>query len=212
MPSYSLSLPERFVVLAHPAWKPRLHVRLGTAAAELAELSLLGRISVDAKRIHLLDATPTGLHWGDALLAEWSGSDRPTKLQGWLRSRTSFAYHQQKLVGDGVLSVQPKKFLGVVPYDIHVASPHVQGEVWQELKTAVSAGHHPDSRVVMLGGLVHASHMGRTLGFDRKERAVLRSFSDGHPLTKAVRKIIDSQAAAGAATAGGAAAAGGASC
>ncbi|RKT84452.1 Golgi phosphoprotein 3 (GPP34) [Saccharopolyspora antimicrobica] len=189
-----LTLPDEFALLLH---KPSgSHVagansNTGTAAAEIGELVLRGRMSPQGTALQLLDAASSGHPWMDQLLAQFQQvagrENHPVELSWWLQLRSNaFLAHRAVLVDRGVLRVERRKFLGLLPDDRYHPDRSIRSALLAELHGLARGEHPPDGRLALLGALVHRSGLEHALDFDREQRTRLRAIADREDLGEGV--------------------------
>ncbi|MER5393389.1 GPP34 family phosphoprotein [Saccharopolyspora sp. NPDC002686] len=197
-----LTLPDEFALLLH---KPNgshyvsANPNTATAAAEIGELVLRGRMAPRGTAIQLLDAASCGQPWMDELLAEFqraAGRDNlPVELSWWLPMRTTaFFAHRSVLVDRGVLRRERRTFLGFLPDDRYHPDRAIRGALLAELHALARDELPIDGRLALLGTLVHRSGLVHALDFDRGERTRLKSLANredlGDDVTPAVTAAI----------------------
>ncbi|WP_220270237.1 GPP34 family phosphoprotein, partial [Marinitenerispora sediminis] len=176
-----LSLPEEFLLLSHPSTgtaRDSIRGAAACAAAELGELAIRRRLRViptmkrkvfgfdvyfGTGRIHLLNTSPTGLAWGDALLAELehhvTSNRRPIGVHKWyrLRGNEALLLHRAALIERFVLM---HDFSGELLYP----DPALRDGLISQLQ-AVSSGLAPmDEHMLLLSDLVSSAGLDDALG------------------------------------------------
>ena len=161
-------LAEELLLLAHDdTGRPtvsRAGLDLGLTAAVLAELALAGRIAYAGGVLHVLDPTPTGAPFPDAVLDRLR-ADTPHSPESWLqrlrpRLRDRFL---AELIVRGVLWEQEpgtaggEEPLGFVPDPAVSAS--AAGKVQHRLAAVLAGTEVPDERTAVLATLVAAVGM-----------------------------------------------------
>ena len=97
-------------------------LRYGLAGAMLADLALAGRISLaDGKRVVVVDPAPTGDDLLDEALQVIQTADRSKKISYWINTlsnspRKLIKRLAEKLVAQGILRDEEKRYLWVIPY------------------------------------------------------------------------------------------------
>lgn len=185
-----LTLPDEFALLLH---KPNgTHVaatnpNTTTAAAEIGELVLRGRMAARGTAVQLLDTASSGQPWMDHLLAQFQQvagrENRPVELSWWLPLRSSaFFSHRAVLVDRGVLRVERRKFLGLLPDDRYHPDRAFRAALLAELHGMARGELRLDGRLALLGALVHRSGLVHALDFDRGQRTRLKAIADREDL------------------------------
>ncbi|MFG2846367.1 GPP34 family phosphoprotein [Kitasatospora sp. NPDC048296] len=180
-----LSLPEEFVLLSYRRSGKVHEIRqtaTGCAVAELGELALRRTLLTPLRkkskmfgldvyhlnsRVELLHTGPTGLAWGDELVAELEGdraaAHKPMPVHSWLRrrSRAALALHRNALVEHGLLSPGHSTILRRPRYHPNSA---VRDELIGHLR-AVCQGESPlDAHMLFLIALVKGAQLGGEFG------------------------------------------------
>lgn len=185
-----LALPDEFALLLHRTSGSHItgaNSNTGTAAAEIGELVLRGRMAPHGTAIQLLDTASSGQPWMDQLLAQFQQvagrENHPVELNWWLQLRSNaFLAHRAVLVDRGVLRVERRKFLGLLPDDRYHPDRAIRTALLAELH-GLARGELPlDGRRALLGALVHRSGLDHALDFDREQRARLRAIADREDL------------------------------
>lgn len=164
------------------------------AAAEAGELALRERVSLENKKIHLVDATPVGVPWLDEVLAKIEvktrrGSKPSASSAGFsMRNSRIVRKHRDLLSEKQVLAPERTTFLGI-PLTRYVPDAATRDAVIAELRRAAQGGD-VDDRIAVLCGLVHASNAAPSLGFDKEERAKLKEISQREGLGQAVQQTV----------------------
>lgn len=215
--SRGIALPGEVALLLHKpngSYYATANPNIAVAAAEIGELALRNRISIERKHLLVLDPSPSGLPWFDELVAELrrkSGpKEKPVNLANWLSRRTrAFKTHQALLAECGLLVRTTNKFLGFIPYDRHFVHEPTHGSLLNELAQVARAQRPVDNRLALITAVVHAGGLDRALGFGRDERRMMKSIARGESLGGAVEAAVAAASAAITVAAAGAAAAGG---
>ncbi|MEV5376848.1 GPP34 family phosphoprotein [Streptomyces nondiastaticus] len=131
-----LTLPEELVLLSfdpvskRKLWRAGSSLAYGVAGAVLAELRLAGRVVEEGGRVRVTNPLPPD----EPLLATAMASlqrpgkgarDRGPRTVAWVRSASRHLEGAclTRLVKSGALRVEPRRFLGVVPYRRHSVGP-----------------------------------------------------------------------------------------
>lgn len=191
----TLTLPEEFVLLLHKPNGTYYVTADYSSAAEVGELVLRHRIELEDKQVRVLDAEPSGVEWADELIArvtEKAGQeDKPVNVAAILGDRRSaLKDHRAALVEHGLLTHQPKKFLGIIPSDRYYPDEAAHEALLSEIREAARTERELDNRLALLCSLVYVSGLVHSLKFDKSERAVLKSISEGEALGGAVEEVV----------------------
>lgn len=148
-------------------------LRYGLAAALLADLALLGKIAVEGQRISLLDPAPIGDDLLDDTLLRIAEANKPRKVKYWLNAlgfRKLPKQIAQRLVTQGVLAEEERRYLWAVPY-VGVPQQDAPAKYWikQELRVAGLTSAKPERRGVVLLSLMKGCRL-LNLVFTRDER------------------------------------------
>ncbi|WP_165968262.1 GOLPH3/VPS74 family protein [Saccharopolyspora elongata] len=199
-----LALPDEFVLLLHKdngTYFVSANPNTATAAAEIGELVLRGRVELTGTAVRLIDSGSSGLPWMDRLFEDFrqraGRPNRPIDLSWWLAGRTgTFATHRQVLVEHGFLRRERRKFLGVLPDDRYHPDRGVRGALLAELHE-LAAGQRPvDERLALLSAVTYRSGLVYLLDFDRAQRNRLKSIAETEDLGNAVSAAVSAAMAA----------------
>ncbi len=148
-------------------------LRYGLVAAMLADLTLHDKIAVEDQRVILLDPAPVGDDLLDDTLKRLADSSKPRKVKYWLNAlgfRKLPKQIAQRLVTQGVLREEERRYLWVAPY---AGSPQqdAPAKYWikQGLRTAGLTSAKPERRGVVLLSLMKGCRL-LNLVFTRDER------------------------------------------
>ncbi len=194
-----VSLVDELLLLAYDDASGRnraYHLELGLGGAVMLELAMAERIDIVDKKVHVLDAAPTG----DAILDEVLrriDQDKPRKPEV-LVQRVGKGLTQtvlDDLVERGVLRFERDRLLGVFPFNRYLPDdPAVEADARSRLTAAVDAGTAPDARTAALASLVHALKMHSIVfpGRNQREvRKVLKAIGEGAWGGEAARKAVE---------------------
>ncbi|MEU8816450.1 GPP34 family phosphoprotein [Actinoplanes sp. NPDC048796] len=199
-----MNLAEEFLLLAYDDDGTPLtdgtHLDNGLGGALLLELALAGRVDVADKKVIVLDDDATGDTILDRALGRILAEDRNRRPGHWV---TKFAKDTRpqvldRLVADGVLTVEKDKVLWVFPRTRYPAAngvePVAETEARQRMQAAVLEAGPVDPRTAALCALVAATDLDRKVftGLDRKVvQARLREIGAGSWAAAAVKKTLD---------------------
>jgi Golgi phosphoprotein 3 GPP34 len=193
-----LALPDEFALLLHKdngSYYVSANPNSATAAAEIGELALRGRVELVGTAVRLLDDGSSGLPWMDRLLADFHQRARrenhPIELSWWLPGRSdAFATHRSVLVEHGLLRRERRKLLGLLPDDRYYPDLAVRGALLTELREVAADERQVDGRLALLSALVYRSGLIYVLGFDRAQRVRLKSIAETEDLGDAVGTVV----------------------
>ncbi|MDQ3677957.1 MAG: GPP34 family phosphoprotein [Actinomycetota bacterium] len=194
-----LSLPETLLLLGFDAndatTREGLSLSYAVAGAQLHELALAGRVTVEPERVTLVDAKPTGDSQLDDLLASIaSTSDRPRKPRHWVMKRKSRAVpeYAQRLVAARALSRRRARLLGIVPYTtLPVVDQALRAQLLEEIGAALAAPAPPPERAAALIALISvAGGRGRLIGDPEQQQRAERIAADD-VVASAVKRAVD---------------------
>jgi Golgi phosphoprotein 3 GPP34 len=201
---HSMSLAEEFTLLAYDdAGTPLTDgTRLdnGLGGALLLELALAGRVDVVDKKVVVLDPSPTGDPLADEALGRIAGEEKGRRPGHWV---SKFAKDTRprvldRLVRNGVLTVQKDKVLGVFPRTKYPAAggtePAAEATARERMRAAVLSSGPVEPRTAALCALVAATELDRKVfaDLDRKRvKARLKEIGEGAWAADAVKKTIE---------------------
>ena len=198
-----MSIAEEFLLLAYDEDGTPLTdgTRLdnGLGGAILLELALGRRVDTEDKRVVVVDRRPTGDALADEALARIE-ADKPRKPGHWVTKLSKQARPRilEKLVAEGVLTVEKDKVLGVFPRTKYPSAsgepPAVEADAWARIRAAVLGDGAIEPRTAALCALVAATELDRKIlaGLDRKlVKTRLKEISEGAWAADAVRKTIE---------------------
>lgn len=163
----ALTLAEELTLLAYDVETGKstasMYVEYGLGGALLAELAILGNVSLTDMRVTVADTTPSGDPLLDETLAKIADSP-PRKPQRWVEQLRKGAKDAtlRRLVERGLLREEKGRALLVFPSTTYPTSDaRPEREVRQRLHDAVVAGRLPEARTVTLALLVNACDMSK---------------------------------------------------
>lgn len=205
----ALSLPETLVVLGLDAdqgtTRDRLALSYAIAGAQLAELELAGRISVDADQVVAVDAGATGDTDLDELLAKIAGADRPRTPLHWVMKRRSAGLdvYARRLVTSGVVRGESRRLLGFIPRTVFpIVHAGTRERALDAIRAALADPLAPAPRTAALIALLHASEISQRLVSVPEHRARAQRIAVHDVVASAVgRAVAAVKGAAGASAA-----------
>ncbi|MBU7597146.1 GPP34 family phosphoprotein [Streptomyces sp. P38-E01] len=212
-----LTMGEEIVLLALDnrtgALRSRQSVGWAVAGAALMELSVQGRIGIDRKKLHLVDARPTGNEALDESLRWLVGKPAHPSLfaprvRGLVNreARRGVGKIQTSLVQHGVVRLEPG-LLKRYP----VLDPGPEKAVRAMLDQVVLGGYHPDARIGGLIALLHTTKLHKIAFPGHRPRDLkprMKEISEGNWAAAEVKQAIAAAAAAVAASVAAASSAG----
>jgi hypothetical protein len=208
-----LTLPQELYLLALHEEKGRVPAALSTSlhyglgGAILAELILQGRVGLDDKRKAVV--VNNSMFGEDDLLNEGleriQSSGRHHKALYWVSTFSETIKKLEKrlayrLVDQGVLRKEEKRFLGVAPYEAYPAQD-ASARFWikQHLRSVVLGGEAPDAHTATLLSLVKVCDLLERV-FTRDElkgaRRKIKTLTSGEVIGEAVQQVIETIEAA----------------
>jgi hypothetical protein len=198
-----MNLAEEFALLGYDDDGTPLtdgtHLDNGLGGALLLELALAGRVDVEDKRVVVIDRSPTG----DALVDEGLAriaEDKARRPGYWVSkfAKDTRPRVLQKLVADGVLTVEQDRVLGVFPRKKYPAAegvePAAETAARDRMRAALVGTGAVDPRTAALCALVAATDLDRKVFADlnrRQVKARLKEISEGSWAAAAVKKTIE---------------------
>jgi hypothetical protein len=199
-----MSLAEEFLLLAYAddgtPLTDGMHLDNGLGGALLLALALESRIDVVDKRVVVLNASPTGDPLVDQALERIVEAEKSRKPGYWVSkfAKDTRPRVLEKLVADGVLTMEKDRVLGVFPRTRYPAAqdsePAVETAARQRMRAAVLSDGAVESRTAALCALVAATDLDRKVfaDLDRKRvKARLQEISQGAWAAKAVQATIE---------------------
>jgi hypothetical protein len=198
-----MSIAEEFLLLAYDEDGTPLTdgTRLdnGLGGAILLELALARRVDIEDKRVVVVDRGPIGDALADEALARIA-AEKPRKPGHWVTKLSKQARPRilEKLVADGVLTVEKDKVLWVFPRTKYPSAngvpPAAEAAALERIRAAVLGTGEVDPRTAALCARVAATELDRKIlaGVDRKRVvARLKEIGEGAWAAEAVRKTIE---------------------
>ncbi|MGX6605412.1 GOLPH3/VPS74 family protein [Micromonosporaceae bacterium Da 78-11] len=199
-----MSLPEEFTLLAYDDQGTPItdgtHLDNGLGGAVLLELALAGRVDVIDKKVVVLDSSPLDDPLLDEALARISAEERGRRPGHWVSKLAKDTRPQvlDRLVRDGVLTVEKDKVLGVFPRKKYPAvngvRPAVEAAAVERMRAAVLGSGAVEPRTAALCALVAATELDRKVFADLDRKVVqarLKEIGEGAWAADAVKKSIE---------------------
>lgn len=198
------SLLEEFLLIAYADDGTPLtdgtHLDNGLGGAVLLELALAGRVDIADKKVIVIDRQPTGDRLLDGAVARIADDAKPRKPGHWVSkfAKDTRPLVLDKLVADGVLTMERDKVLGLFPRkkfpSAYGVEPPAETEARQRMRAAVAGSGAVDPRTGALCALVAATDLDRKVfaDMDRKRvKARLKEIGEGTWAAQAVKKTIE---------------------
>lgn len=202
---HTLSIPEKFLILAHHSDKarfriPEIHLKYGLIGALLMELSVKESIVFKDNKLILKNMESPS----DPVLSEFYeriASQRvPRNTRFWIRRMAprSTHYKWQILYGlekKRVARIERMKFLGVIPYrKSTLLNKKLQYDLIRETRNSVVQHGEIDTPQLAILGLVEACRMHKIISRERTERKMisqrLKAITKDSPIASAVELTI----------------------
>ena len=199
-----MSLAEEFTLLAYDDDGTPLtdstRLNNGLGGALLLELALAGRVDVLDKKVVVLDPSPVGDPLLDDALGRIAAEEKTRRPGHWV---SKFAKDTRprvldKLVRDGVLTVEKDKVLWVFPRTkypaVGGAQPAVEAAARDRMRAAVLGSGPVEPHTAALCSLVAATELDRKVfaELDRKQvKTRLKEIGAGAWAADAVKKTIE---------------------
>jgi hypothetical protein len=183
---------------------PPAEVDAALSGAQLIELSLSGRVDVDArKRLVVRDGSPTGDDLLDRALGVVSGKQgkKPPVVLGPLGKNLRERLYA-RLTESGILRAQHDKVLGLFPrHRWPTASADHEATVRRALTATLVTGTTPDPRDASLVALLHALRVTHKVVVPKEHGLSRRALdrraaqvAEGNWASEAVRHAVDAMA------------------
>jgi hypothetical protein len=199
----NLTLPEELLLVALDDAKGSVNSKASTAlvyalaGGQLLELGLAERLSLESKNVAVADPSPLGDELLDSALARMAAERKPHTLKWWVNklSKKLKRAYVDRLVERGLVSIEKRKLLGLVPVTRHPeTSPGPEQEIRARLRAAIVDGAEPDERTAALVALVWACSLDRVVLPDKTERkqakARIKEITENQAVGKAVSAIV----------------------
>ncbi|MHB1417443.1 MAG: GOLPH3/VPS74 family protein [Chloroflexota bacterium] len=160
-------------------------LRYGLGGAVLAELLMMGRLSLNEKqRVEVVDPSPTGDELLDEVLAKVAERKRLRAFRDWVLSfgRTGAKGLQRRLldrlVARGILREEQGRFLWLFPRrEYPQEDPMPERALRDRVRGVVLHGSPPDERTLILVSLLKACRLTNEV-FAKEERGMARKQID----------------------------------
>ncbi len=205
MAEKTFSTAEKFLIIAHRPEKggfltSQLFIQYGIAGAILLDLTLGERISIVDKKLLLKPGKALSSPMLNDVSTMISQSPNPRKISYWVGKLAS-RYNRYKwqilegLEGKRILSIERRKFLGLIPYRQSVfTETYTRASLVRQLKNEILSGRGGDGELNALAGLVKACSLERVLSTDRDElkriRQQLKVMVSESPVSDVVAQTI----------------------
>ena len=184
----NLSIPEQFLILAHHPEKSGFvgsgmsdeYVIYGLVGAILLDLSRHEAIRTENKVLIPTGKKPLLYDTANQVLEKITQSKKNRKVRYWMRKLDSTAarYKKQALThlhDQGMMRVEEKKFLGLIPYrKSYLLNHSYRIKNIEHLREVLYSPKQARPEDAILLGLIGACSISKILARDKKERKMLR--------------------------------------
>ncbi len=206
-----LSIAEKFLLIAHHPVKGRfnisdIHITYGIIGAFLLEMSAQNQIAIENDRLVVKKSPGIDNQIISEISSQIAGSVKIRKLNYWISklSRKSRVYKWailKELEQKGVIRIENRKFLGIIPYKkSYLIDSIIRDNLIQQLKNSILFHKDLNDDTIAVSGLTEACQMHRIITSDRDELKVLRKelkqVLKDSPIADTVNKTIKSVQAA----------------
>jgi hypothetical protein len=188
------------------------------AGGQLLELAIAKRLTIEDKRIVLLDGPEITDPVLDGALERLQQETRPRKAESMIPKLAKGLRKRllAQLADEGVVRVDERRVLGIIPRNRYPeANGKVEDELRRRLRDVILLERTPDERTAALAALIQAADL-ESLIMDRQERKAskqrLKDLANGEALSPAISAAIASVNAAATAAIVAATSASAASC
>jgi hypothetical protein len=152
----------------------------GVAGAVLMKLTILKKIKVERRRVHVIDASDTGIEFLDQFLHYINASQKPKRVRRWVHKLAARLKKRKytiiaNLIERGILKKEKNKFLGIIPYTVYpTVDSSPEDEVRSHLLDIIRSKKEVDPKSLMLLSLLEATKLSKALFSRRKEHKYAR--------------------------------------
>jgi len=176
----TLNLTESFLLLALDSNKGKflidsIALNYGLAGAALMKLTILNKIQIRDRKVVVIDHSLTGTQYFDEVLGMIRSSQKQRTVKYWvnrLGNRLKKLKYKVigKLIMQGVLKEEKRKFLGIIPYKVYPATNRVpKEELRGKMLRMIRGVESIDAKHLMLLSLLESTKLTRVLFDSRAE-------------------------------------------
>jgi len=174
--------------------RDQLALSYAIGGAQLAELVLAQRITVDAEQVLAVDQTATGDADLDGLLAKIAGGDRARTPAHWVMKRRSagVAVYARRLVAMRVLRGESSRWLGLVPRTVFpVVDGATRERLLAQIRAALADPAAPAPHDAALIALLYATGDAARLMGDHEQQARAQRIASEDVIASTVKRAVD---------------------
>ena len=174
--------------------RDQLALSYAIGGAQLAELVLAQRITVDAEQVLAVDQTATGDADLDGLLAKIAGGDRARTPAHWVMKRrsTGVAVYARRLVAMRVLRGESSRWLGLVPRTVFpVVDGATRERLLAQIRAALADPAAPAPHDAALIALLYATGDAARLMGDHEQQARAQRIASEDVIASTVKRAVD---------------------
>jgi len=195
--------PEKFLLLAHHPRKGKFtdsrlsgdYVKYGMMGAIFLDLSLKGAIELKNKVIRVTGKKDNLYPEAEEILQRLRESRKPKKVKYWIRKMGSRGNRYkkrmlQRMKDKGLIRIEKKKFLGLIPYQkTWLLKTDQRHKMLLHLREVVMGRQKAGTEEAMLLGMIRACRIYRILVQQKGEQKEIK---------KALKQFMEENAIAGA--------------
>lgn len=201
----NLTCAEKFLLLAkHPAKGGFIisdpHLGLGLAGAIILDMTLSGLITIDNKRVTLVDGKIEHTSVHSEIATKIRDSRRLHKIGHWInrinnRSGRYRWFFVESMANKEIMKVEEKRFLLFIPYKrSYLINERPRNELVNELRNSLFAKKYHDEEITSLLALVHACGLHKALSSNKAEiktiKQELKTLIKENPIASGVESTI----------------------
>jgi hypothetical protein len=157
-----------------------INIQFTLTGAFLLEMTLEEQIEVRENKLVLKEMQRID-HPIHSKLAELiRKSSKPRKMRYWISKmamkNNRYKRHiEDKLVGEHILRIENKKFLGLIPYRrSYLRDSRIRTALIHDYKSKLTRGGELSNQDLVMLGLMHSSNMASILSSNREEKKMIR--------------------------------------
>lgn len=194
-----------FLLLAHHPEKGRFlisgfQLNYGIIGAVLLEMSLDEQIKIENNRLILSDNATSKAPIYAEIIFELRQAKRVKRVKYWVTRLAKKARKYKWIIlealeQNGIVKIEHKKFLGLIPYRLsYLLENELRDQLIEEVKDSILSEAEPDEEIVPLLGLVEACKMHRMITRNRQElkqiKKALKEILKNSPIASSVDQTI----------------------